>query len=150
MTKEEVYIGDKKVVSTFPTDKTTPGGDKIIGVKFENNSEEEMSERRFSIVRTYKPSDASSVREVFCKHVASQIYGILHEYDVRISEIDYTMAQLDSLLGGASTMVENILWGVEDQESRTLNMMNQILLENGKTVDNNGTSPKGDKPDSKD
>lgn len=142
------YVGDKAVTSVIDTEKKTPLGGKMLKVCYENGTYEYMPEKRFLIIKTDKPSDASTVRGMLLAHstreIGSVVYGMLHEFGVKLSEVEPILNQAVVLANAASEKATNLLWMVDFADERTLNQINDILLEHVANKHNNAGSPVGE------
>jgi len=154
MPQQQFFIGSRAVSSVVDTGKKTPMGGIMLQVYFEDGKYEYMPEKRFNIVKTTEPKDASYVKGMIVTHVSKDIgsmaYTMLHEFGCRLSEIDVITSQVAVMVNAGSERVNNILWGVDYADERTLNQINDILLQNGPKNDNNGSTSDGTGADSSD
>jgi hypothetical protein len=80
----EVYIEDKKILTVDTVEgETTPLGDVIYLVKFEDGTETKMTMKKFVCMQTDHKSDATAMRAVLTKEVGSRIYAIMMEYGLK-------------------------------------------------------------------
>lgn len=144
---EQYYIGKKKVLSLVDTNRTTPLGKKMLQVCFEDGTYEYMPERRFEIIKTTDPTDASIVRGMLVtyvtKEVGSVVYGMLVEYGARLGEIEPICNQVVAMTNAGTERVSDILWAVDYADQRTLNQVNDILIANVTKTSNDGATSSG-------
>jgi len=139
------YIGEKEVKGFSETGDRTPGGSTMVKVEYVDGSSDVMSHTRYLTVVGEEKLDATQLRDKLAKRVASMIYGVLHEYDVKLGEVDFVLDNVATLVNGAIERATNHKFGVEYADQRTLIMINNILLE----ANNDGASPTGSGSDSK-
>jgi len=137
------YIGNKKIILVVEKeDKKTPMGEMFVEVSFEDGSKELMPKKRLDILTTQEISDDSAVRDVLRKNVGSMIFGLLHEYGIKINEVDPCIDTVIELVNNASSKSYEILLGFE-KTNIPLNAINDILMSNNKIIeedDGNKTS----------
>lgn len=141
------YIGSKTISQVVDTGKKTPLGSPMIKVCFGDGSYEYMPEKRLLIIKTKEPTDDTIVRGLLITEASKQVgqmaYAMLHEFGCKLNEVELVLNQAVVLTNNATEKATNILWMVDYADQRTLNQINDILLENAKT-DNNGSSPVGE------
>lgn len=143
--KEKVYIAEKKVKSVEETDRRTPLGATVVKVTYADGGVEFMPHKRFDIIRTFRESDASAVYEKVASEVGSIIFGLLHEYGAKLSEIDRILQSTIQLVNSGTEKANNILWNIDFADQRNLLMVNDVLLRNAPK----STTTGGDEPASK-
>lgn len=138
------FIGKKAVHSVVDLDAKTPAGGKMLKVNFDDGSVEIMPEKRFNVITSEEPTDATFVRGLLvtnaAKEIGAVVYGMLHEYGMKLSEVDKVLDSVIVILNGASEKASNVLWGIDYADDRTLNQINDILVENAKKDTNDGSS----------
>jgi hypothetical protein len=157
MMQEQFFIGKKPVAQMVDTGKKTPMGGIILKIVFEDGRYEYMPEKRFNLIKTTTQSDETYVRSMLVTHVSKDIgsvaYSMLLEFGCRLSEIDVITNQVAAMTNAGSERVNNLLWGVDYADERTLNQINDILIEHvAKEQNSNGTASSGagtDTPDTK-
>lgn len=147
--QQQYFIGRRAVGNVVDTGRKTPMGGIMLKVLFEDGSSEYMPEKRFNITKTTEPVDASHVRGMLVtyasKEIGSAAYSMLLEYGCRLSEVEVVLNQAVALTNAGSAKVDNILWGVDYADEKTLNQINDILIENvTKQANNNGSTPNGE------
>jgi len=126
---KDFYIGSKKIKGINPTELKTPAGDMIHEVLFKDDTKVLMADKKLKICRTEKPLDANASSENFIGTVAAIVFGVLHEYDLTINELNPFSMKLLDLVNNSTDKTADVLWGAEAHE-RTLNQMNGILTKN--------------------
>lgn len=144
---EVYYVGEKKVRGIREVAQVTPLGSGIVEVEFIDKTVELMPKIRYEAIVSHKSLDPSACNERFTKKVASNIYGMLLEYGVKLSEVDHIIQQTIGLVNGASVKATNTLWGVEYEDQRTLSMINDVLIKHGNGITATGSG--SDQPDQK-
>lgn len=139
------YIGEKEVVKFIETSERTPAGATIIEVFYVDGTKEIIPYPRYENIISPVPLDASKTQEKIVSRVASTVYGVLHEYGMRLDEIDPVMNQIATMVNSAIEKANNYKWGVEYASDRNLLMVNNVLLK----INTNGTTPTGGGPNSK-
>jgi len=134
------YIGQKKIKGTLDSGKKTPLGDMIYEVLLEDDKKILMSAKRLELSRSDKPFDLTAARDNFIKPVASLVYGMLHEYGLQIGEVGYLCQVLATLTQDGINRSNQIRWSVEDEESISLNAINEFLMEQHAKKNKDGAS----------
>lgn len=141
---ETNFIGEKKVSVVVDTGRVTPMGAKMLKVCYENDTYEYMPEKRFEITKSAEARDESFVRGALlayaCKEIGSVVYGMLHEYGAKLSEVEPITNQVIALVNNATEKANNFLWAIDYADQRTLNSINDILVENVTKINNAGAS----------
>lgn len=125
------YIGLKKIKGTIDSGKRTPLGDMIYEITYDGGTKELVSAKRLELCRSDKPLDPTSSQAKFINPVASMVFGVLHEYDLKLGEVNAFATALVTLVNHGIDKAEKIVWGTEEFD-RTLNQVNEILLNNAK------------------
>jgi hypothetical protein len=124
------YIADKKILLVKEIEgETTPMGESLVEVSFEDGSKEEMPKKRFEMIVTEEISSDSLVREVLRKQVGSILFGVMHEYGIKIDEVDPCIDTVVELVNNASAKAYEILFGYEKTKIPLI-AMNKILVKN--------------------
>ncbi len=141
------FIGKRGVASVVDTGRKTPMKGIMLKVCYEDGTYEYMPEKRFNIIKTEVPTNDSDVRGMLVAHTTKEcgsvLYSMLLEYGCKLSEIDAITNQLIVMTNAATDRVSDILWGVDYADARTLNQINDILLENVTKNDNNAGASSG-------
>lgn len=136
----EQYISDKKILLVKEIEgETTPMGEMFVEVSFEDGSKEIMPKKRLDMITSQEISSDSVVRDTIRKQVGSVIFGILHEYGIKIDEVDPCIDTVVELVNNSSSRSYEILFGYEKTKI-PLNAINKILMANLKEEDGNKTS----------
>lgn len=139
----ENYIADKKVLAiSVLEDIKTPAKNEMVKVMFEDGTEEIMPKRRYEMIVTPTISDASSVQTKIQNHVGSYLFGTLHEFGIKMGEVENILNATSDFVNGGYVKARNIKWGYE-HEFLPLIEVNNVLLENNAKQDNNGTTSDG-------
>lgn len=146
---ENTYIKDKKVLGITTIDKKTPSGGEMIQVLFENGATAIMPKTRYNLVKSNEVLDASKFQMNVRRSVGSIVYGILHEYGLTFGETNNVLDEAAELTQSAADKATNILFNVEYPEDRTVNQINDILIEHDHKNNNNETTPAGGGSDTK-
>lgn len=128
MDDQKFYLADQKVKAFSLVEKKTPGDKEMVKVELMNGGSEEIPLLRFEAMRTFKASDATNARDRLVNKVSSTIYAIMHEYGVKLEEVDAIFNKTVGLINDGATKASNILWDVSDASKRDLIMINDILL----------------------
>ncbi len=143
---KQYFIGSRGVANVVDTGKKTPMGGVMLKVNFEDGGYEYMPEKRFDIVKTEQATDATYVRGLLSAHVTrdvgSAVYSMMLEFGCKLSEIDSITQQVIVMTNAGAEKASNLLWGIDYANERTLNKINDILLENGPKA-HNGSESKG-------
>jgi len=152
----ELYFEEKKVKSVVPVDgQTTPLGEAIYTVTFEDDSSQVMTARKFAAMQTTEKSDATAARNELSKEMGKQMYGLMVEYGLKFSEIDPVINEVVRLANDGQNTANDILWGNEAYD-RSLIDVNRVLLtkygseETDTPEGDNGATPEGSSVDSAD
>jgi hypothetical protein len=151
------FIGSKEIFTAQVTNKKTPQEKPILRIEYSDGTYEYLPEKRFLATITDEPIDASALRRKLLEEMGAEVgpklYGMLHEYGMRLNEIEPAWSYMVGLANNAVDRANNIMWGVDYADQRTLNQINDILLEHArgaKNTQNDGTSPSGDSADTQD
>ena len=146
---KQYFIGSRGVANVVDTGRKTPMGGIMLKVNFEDGSYEYMPEKRFDIIKTEAASDVNYVKGILCTHVTrdvgSAVYSMMLEFGCKLSEIDSITNQVIVMTNSGAEKASNLLWGIDYADERTLNKINDILLENVSKNPNGGES-KGTEP----
>ncbi len=148
------YIADKKIESVQEFEgKLTPSGAKFAKVTFEDKSVEIMPVTRLEMIATEEVSDASKVQLQIRKRVSSMLFLTLHEYGVKIGEVNGINDSLVDLVDAGHEKAATILFGYE-HHFLPLNVVNDILMKdanaNTKEESADGAASDGSAADSAD
>lgn len=143
--QQQYFVGDKAVATVIDTERKTPLKKPMLKICYEDGSYDYMPENRFNVVKTTEKSNASAARAALivkaCADIGPIIYSLLHEYGLRLSEVEPILNEAVALTNAASEKASNLLWQVDYADERTLNQIQDILLENAsKNSDNAGPS----------
>ena len=129
----EQYIGSDKILTVFiKEDLKTPTGESMVEVSFENGKKEIMPKKRLELLTTNEISDATKANIKLKAHVASVLYGVLHEYGIKMGEINSVCDGMVDLANNGFSKASNILFKTDDKDNISLNSVNNILIENAK------------------
>jgi hypothetical protein len=126
------YLSDKKIMLVVEAkEEKTPGGEMMVEVSFEDGAKEIMPKKRLELLTTNEISSDSLVREVLRKQVGSILFGVMHEYGLKIEEVDSCLDTVVELVNNSTAKSYELLFGFEKTKI-PLNEINKILLkENG-------------------
>ena len=137
--KTKLYIADREIVGYRTIEKSTPLGSEMVELQYKNipgvttNDLEIMPKKRYDTIVTNEISDASTVYNKIVKEVGDTVYGLLHEYGVKLIEIDGILNDgVANQVNAAQIKASNILFGVDYEDQRTVNIINDVLIENYK------------------
>ena len=126
----ENYIGKNKILLVVEIqDKKTPAGEMFVEVSFENGTKEIMPKRRLETISSDKEQEDLEIKTLLKHKVSSTIFGVLHEYGLKMSEIDTVLDGVVELINNASEKSYEIVYGCEKSVT-PLNLINDILVEN--------------------
>jgi hypothetical protein len=131
MTEDDIqktYVGDKKVKGLVLTELTTPSGSQIHKILYDDGNEELMTDARWQAIRSYKQTDASKARDRLIKNAGKKMYALLMEFGPYLYEVDHILNETVRLANDATEKANNVLWGKEFSEQRSLLDVNNILL----------------------
>lgn len=139
------YLADKKIKSIKETGRATPLSCPILEVSFTDGSTREISDKRYKLVMTHRPSDATSERNELIKQLGSMIYSFLMEYSVKLSEVDPILNEVVRLTDAASSRATELLFKTAYLPDRTLDLINAVIIknQNGEQDGDNGASSAG-------
>lgn len=152
----DVYVEEKKVKTVIPVEgETTPLGEAIYKITFEDDSEVVMSSRKFQAVQSLEQSDATTARNELAKEIGKQIYGLMVEYGLKFSEIDPVLNETVRLANDGQNTANDILWGNEAYDRSLLDVNRVLLTKYGKeetetSAGDDGAAPEGSSVDSAD
>ncbi len=142
----QYFVGKKPVLQIVDVGRT-PMNLPMLKVCFEDGTYEYMPEKRFNIVKTTEKTDESYVKGMVVAHaskdVGSVIYSMLLEMGCKLSEVESVTNQAIVMTNAASERANNILWGIDYADERTINQINDILVKNVTKTDNNGAASDG-------
>lgn len=110
------YIGSKKIFALTPEEITTPSGDKVLRVQFEDGSYELMPEKAIKVFATTKPIDPTSLREIRGNVITTALLEALLEYNVSVGDMDYYLTRLSKRFSDAMDRAINYLWREDDSQ----------------------------------
>ena len=128
----EQYIGNQKILTVFQLETKTPAGEAMVEINFESGKKETMPKKRLELLNSVKISDATSTNLTLKAHVASVLYGVLHEYGVKMGEVNGISDGMVDLVNNGFSKATNFLWKTEDREELPLNSVNEVLIANAK------------------
>jgi len=125
------YIADRKFEFVVVLqDKKTPGGAEMVQVTFEDGTSEIMPKARFELIVSEEKSDATGVNRIIRNTVGSRVFAVLHEFGIRVGEIDLVLDEVAQLTNSGISKAVNTLLKIEDKNDLSLIQVNEILLEN--------------------
>lgn len=126
----EQFISDKKILLVVEVqDAKTPMGEMLVEVSFEDGTKEVMPKKRLEMIGTDAISDDSLVRDVLRKQVGSILFGVMHEYGIKLDEVDPCLDTVIELVNNASAKSYELLFGFSKTKI-PLNAINKILMAN--------------------
>jgi len=128
----EQYIGNEKIFTVHEVEEKTPSGESMVKVSFENGKSEIMPKKRLELINSLEVSDATKVQETINKTVSSMLFAVLHEYGIKMGEVNGVIDSTVKLVNSGLSKASDILWGFEYPDL-PLNKVNEILLKNGNT-----------------
>lgn len=145
----EKYIADKKVAAVVgPLEIKTPSLQEMVEVQFEDGSKEIMPQRRYETISTTEISDASTVQATLEKRVAASLFGMLHEYGVKLGEVEEILNEVSNFTNSGYEKARDIKWGVAHKFLSLIDV-NNVLIEHAKREKNtNGSASDGGGTDS--
>lgn len=130
---EGYFIAEKKIEKVVVVEgRATPSGAKFVDVTFEDKTVEQMPLTRLEMTATEAASDASGVQLQVRKRVSSMLFLTLHEYGVKMGEVNGICDAMVDLVTAGHEKAAGILFGFE-QNFLPLNVVNDILLKNANT-----------------
>lgn len=131
----EQYIADKKILVVVEVEgEKTPMGETLVEVSYENGEKEVMPKKRLEMIASNEISSDSIVREVLRKQVGSILFGVMHEYGIKIDEVDPCIDTVVELVNNASARSYELLFGFQKTKIPLL-AINKILMANLKDKD---------------
>ena len=135
----EQYIEDKKVLGVTILEEKTPGGNSMVSVAFEDGTFEVMPEARFNIIKTSEISNASQVQEKILSQVGAVLYGMLHEYGIKMGEAEEVLNSTSTYINSGYEKARDIIWGISHRKLPLI-QINKILIKEHAKENNNGTT----------
>ena len=129
----EQYIAENKIVLVTEVEGKTPAGQMMVQVEFENGTKEIMPKERLELICTEEISDATEVQNKIKARVGAMLFATLHEYGIKMGEINGVSDAMFDLANNGYTKARDIIFGVE-HDLLPLNKINNILIENGKST----------------
>lgn len=151
----DFYVEEKKVKEITVDDVSTPTGDAIFNITFEEGDPIQLTRQKFEAIRTLEPSDATKARDILIKEVGRKMYAVMVEYGLKMSEIDPVLNETARLVNDNQGLALDVLWG-KDMYTRSLIDVNRVLVEKyaskpeEKTDGDDGAASDGSAPDSAD
>lgn len=156
-TQSGLYFEDKLIKDAVVVEgETTPLGDPVYLLTFEDWSTLKVSQAKYKALRTTEKSDATKARNSLVEVVGKKLYAIMMEYGLKLSEVDPVLNETVRLVNDGQNLANDTLWG-NTMYDRSLLDVNRVLLtkyaepetpakepENG----DNGASPDGSVADS--
>lgn len=137
------YIGEKEIMMVAVLDKKLASGTEFVRVTFTDSTSKEMSKTRFNLLQSESPVDASGIQQVVKRNVGSLIYSLMHEYGLTVTETNDVLDEAAQLVQNAMDKATNILFGVEYPTQRTVNQINDILIEHANKNNSNDSASTG-------
>ena len=99
-------------------------------------------------MQTDHKSDATAMRAVLSKEVASRIYGMFMEYGLKFAEIDPCFNEAVRLINDGQNAALDILWNNEAYDRSLLDVNRVLLTKYGEetqegSADNDGVASSG-------
>lgn len=139
----EKYIGAQKVMGIVALEnKKTPGGNEMVEVKFEDGTTEIMPKMRFDIISTDDNSDASGVQTAVQTKVGSTIFGMLHEFGIKMGEVEEVLNAVSNLVNAGYEKARDIKWNVPHRFLPLIDV-NDVLVDYARKENTNGAAPAG-------
>jgi len=126
------YLGNEEILTVFQLETKTPAGEAMVEINFESGKKETMPKKRLELLNSVEISDATSTNLTLKAHVASVLYGVLHEYGVKMGEVNGISDGMVDLVNNGFSKATNFLWKTEDREELPLNSVNEVLIANAK------------------
>jgi len=131
----EQYIGQEKIQDVLDLEnQKTPGGESIVEVTFEGGKKEVMPKRRLEllVVSAEEGYETIEIRNKINAQIGAMIFGLMHEYGIKVGEVDSLVDHTVNLVNNAHSKAKEILIGFEQLET-PLNIINKILIEDAKS-----------------
>jgi hypothetical protein len=126
----ENFIADKKIMLVVEIqEEKTPMGEMLVEVSFEDGSKEVMPKKRLEMILSEAISNDSLVREVLRKQVGSILFGVMHEYGIKLDEVDPCLNTVVELVNNATAESFELLFGFSKTQI-PLNAIKKILMAN--------------------
>lgn len=137
------YIGAKEIMTVTMVEKKDTNAVEMVKVMFTDSSSVTIPKLKLELVQTEEPSDASSIQRIVRKQMGGLIYGLMHQYGLSVLETNDALDEAAQLVQNAMDKATNILFNVEYPADRTVNQINDILIEHANKNDNNDSAPAG-------
>ena len=105
------FIGEKKIKETRETADTTPAGEPIIKVVFQDGAIEHYSSVMFKKIVSDKRCSLEELRDKRCKTVVEILLTVLREWGIKLNELGYISALLNTSLDFNRDAALRKLWG---------------------------------------
>jgi len=93
-----MFLGQKKVKEAIETEEKTPGGNPILLVKYEDETEEHIPKVMYDEVVSRKSCSLEDLRDKRCRPVVAQMLSLMSEWGIKLSELGYVSALLNQSL----------------------------------------------------
>jgi len=138
----EQYIKEKEIMTVIVLDEKTPNENDMVEVTFVDGTKEIMPKMRFELIATEEPSDASTMQQTVIARVASLCYGTLHEYGIKMGEVNGIMDAVTSLVNEGFTRAQDIMWKADYLNIPLINV-NKVLLDERNKNNTDGAASSG-------
>jgi len=124
---EKMWIAEKRIKSYEVLAVTTPAGGPIIEFILDDGSKIKLTEAKFNVIKSFKKTDATTIRNQVIKAVGAKLYALMMEYGPTLPEVDHILNEAVRLTNDGTEKAINTLWGVEYAHERSLLDVNNIL-----------------------
>jgi hypothetical protein len=102
-------------------------GDKKSVVIFTDESQIVLPNKMIGVTVTDEATDLTKLRDLRCFPIVVEILETLHNWDVKIDEVDFVTARVIISINESMKRAEKVLWGKGDDE-KTMSDVNEVLL----------------------
>lgn len=117
------YYGDKEVVEI----KDHPVHDTYQVLVFSDGTTFDITKKMLAASISDKPVDLTTLRNMRCFPVVSEILKTLLEWDVHISEIEFIDTRVIMSVNESLKKANEIKWGVEDRHNTMLKVHDVLM-----------------------
>jgi hypothetical protein len=134
----DTFIGEKRIASAAVIEEKSPAGNEMVKVVYEDGAEEVMPKLRSELLISDKRSDASTVQSTLKVRVAAMMYSTLHEYGVKMGEVNSIIDAVTLLVNSGYDKARTLKFGFEFDQLPLIEINKILLNETTTTKSDNG------------
>ncbi len=124
------YYGDKEIVD-IKDHPVHPDTHQIL--TFKDGTEKTLSKKMIGAAVTDEAVDLNKLRDLRCFPVVGDILKVFLDWDIHMSEIDFTNLRVTMSINESLKKANEVLWGVDSVNQSMLDV-HDVLLKDSKEV----------------